>query len=221
MISNYVSLDLIIERLNSIKIPGQTWNISELKEWTWQALSKIGEVNRFIENSVEVDVVDNKAILPKNIHEIHSILEASSGFNMDKLNGYEEFRDLTYKINAGVIFTDFDKGSILINGYYFPIDENDKPLIPDNEYFISAVYSFLQMKLGERLMWQNKISPSQFQYLQREWYFYCPAAKNESKMPREDELHSFKRRQLKPFRNMYRNTKIGASLITINNKPRE
>lgn len=220
MISNYVSLDMVIERLNTSKIPGQDWNISELKEWTWQALSKIGEVTRFIEKSVEVEISDNKGYLPQTLHELRNVLDATSGFNLDKIGGGEPFRDLTYKINAGVIFTDFPEGSIIINGYYFPVDDDGKPLIPDTESFITAVYSYIRMKLGERLMWQNKISQGQYQMLEREWWYNCPNAKNESKMPTEDSLHTFKKGFLKPFRNMYRNTNRGGSMITINNKPR-
>lgn len=217
---NYISLDLIIEKLNSMPIPGQEWNISELKEWSWEALSLIGEVKEFVELSVEIEITDNKGVLPKNIHTLHSVLEGSSGYNMDKIEGYDTFKTLTYKTNAGTIFTDFEEGSVILQGYYFPVDEDDKPLIPDNIYFIQAVYSYLRMKLGERLYWQNKIVGQQFEMLKREWYYYCPAAKGDSKMMSEDERHTFKKNNLKPFRNMYRNNRRTVNIHTINKSSR-
>lgn len=220
MISNYVSLDLIIERLNTIQIPGQQWNISELKEWTWQALSKIGENTRFIETSTEVEIDNGKGILPSTLHDIHSVVEGENRLAMDLLDGYDEFHKMSYKINAGVIFTDFEKGTVIINGYYFPVDEDDKPLIPDDESFINAVYSFLRLKIGERLYWQNKISHGQYQLLEREWFYNCPQAKNTSKMLSEDGRHNFKKNNLKPFRSMYRSSRDNKTSITINTKKR-
>lgn len=217
---NYVSLDLVIERLNSIKIPGTEWNISEVKEWTWEALTLIGATKEFIETSIEVEIVDGKGEVPNNIHTIDSILEGSSGFNMDLIPGNEDFRELTYKLNAGYIFTDFDKGSVIFRCYIFPFDDEGKPLIPDNEYFIKAVYSYIRMKIGERAMWQNKIVFGQYQLLEREWNYYCPAAKNASKMLNEDGRHSFKKKMLKSFPSMYRNYGRNSNEVVVNTKPR-
>lgn len=217
---NYVSLDLVLERLNTIKIPGTEWNISDVKEWAWEALTLIGASKEFIETSIEVEIVDGKGKVPNNIHTIDSVLEGTSGFNMDLIPGYEDFRELTYKLNAGYIFTDFDKGSVIFRCYIFPFDEDNKPLIPDNEYFIKAVYSYIRMKIGERAMWQTKIVFGQYQLLEREWNFYCPAAKNASKMLNEDGRHSFKKKMLKSFPSMYRNNGLGNNEVTVNTKPR-
>lgn len=201
---NYTSLDLVIERLNTSKIPGVEWNISELKEWTWEALSKIGVIQEFIELPLEVEIIDGKGEIPSNIHTIHSVLEGDSSYNMSQIKHFEDFTTLTYKLNNGYIFTDFDKGTVVFNAYVFPLDEEGKPLIPDNEYYISAIYSFLRMKLGERLYWQNKIVGQQYQMLQREWEFYCPAAKNSSKMLTEDKAEDFEKKMLKTVPSYYR-----------------
>ena len=217
---NYISLDLILEKLNSIKIPGTTWNISEVKEWAWEALSLIGATKEFIETSIEVEIIDGKGEIPNNIHSIDTVLEGVSGYNMDKIPGNENFRELTYKLNNGYIFTDFDKGSVIFRCYIFPFDEDGKPLIPDNEYFISAVYAFIRYRIGERAFWQNKIVGQQFQWLEREWLFYCPAAKNASKMLDEDGRHSFKKKMLKSFPSMYRNYGRNSNEVVINTKPR-
>ena len=217
---NYISLDLIIERLNTIKLPDQELNISELKEWTWEALSKIGTLENFIDASIEVEILDGKGEIPKNIYSIHSILEGESGYNMDMVNKSEPFKDLSYKLNAGFIFTSFEEGSVIFQCSIFPVDEDNKPLIPDNEYFISAVYSYIRMKLGERAFWRNKIVGQQFQWLEKEWLFYCPAAKNQTKMMNEDRLHNFKSKFLKPLPNLYRNNNVKKFSVNVETKQR-
>lgn len=210
---NYISLDLIIERLNTNKLPGQEWNISELKEWTWEALSKMNVVQEFIEESLEIEIIDGKGEIPSNIHSLHSVLEGVSGYNMSEIDSFDEFGVLTYKINAGYIFTSFDKGTVILNCFIFPVDEDNRPLVPNNEYYISAVYSFIRMKLGERLMWQNKILFNQYQFLEREWFFYCPAATNSTKMPKVDQMESIQKVILKPLPNLYRNKGRNKSFI--------
>ena len=218
---NYITIDLIIERLNQIKLPGQSFNISEIKEWTYQALTKIGAVKEFINTTLEVEIIDNKGLLPHNIHTMESVLEGSSGYNMESIASSTPFRELTYKVNAGYIYTNFDTGSVLLQCSIFPVDDDGRPLIPDNEYFISAVYSYIRMKLGERAMWQNKIAPGQFTWLEREWNFYCPAAKNDSKMLREDGMYNLMRTRLKSMPNFYRNpvARTTSSVVINASKP--
>ena len=119
---DYVFLDNIIEKINRTKFPinnAQLYNIEEMKEWAWEALTLIGASKEFIETSIEVEIVDGKGKVPNNIHTIDSILEGTSGFNMDLIPGNEDFRELTYKLNAGYIFTDFDKGSVIFRCYIF------------------------------------------------------------------------------------------------------
>ena len=217
---NYVSLDLIIERLNTIKLPDQEINLSEIKEWTWEALSKIGTLENFIDASIQVEIIDGKGEIPKNIHSIHSILEGESGYNMEQINKSDSFKTLTYKLNAGFIFTSFEEGSVIFQCSIFPLDADNKPLIPDNEYFISAIYAYIRMKLGERAFWRNKIVGQQFQWLEKEWLFYCPAAKNQTKMMGEDRLHNLKNQFLKPLPNLYRNNKSRFFQVNVETNPR-
>lgn len=205
MTFNYVSLDLVIDQLNSIKLPGQEWNISELKDWTWEALSLIGAVQEFVDTSIEVEILDGKGEIPTNIHSLHSVLEGDSAYNMVELPAFAEFTTLSYKTNAGYIFTDFDKGTVIFNCSVFPVDEEGKPMIPDNVMYIKAVYSFIRMKLGERLMWQKKILLNEFKYLQSEWLFYCPGASNSTKMLSEDGMSNLKTKLLKTFPSYNRN----------------
>ena len=211
MISNYTTLDLILERLNTTKIPGQDISKAEIKEWTWEALSKIGAISEFINTTIEIEIIDGKGQLPSTIHTLYQVQEGSSGFDMDEVDANQDYRELSYKLNAGFIFTSFETGSVLLQVAIFPVDDNNDPLIPDDVYFISAVVAFNRFKLGEISFLQGKLDGNRFNYLERQWMFYCPAAKNASKMPSLSKLNSIKKQILHPIPNLHKRLSRGYS----------
>jgi hypothetical protein len=199
MIFNYVSLDSIIERITKRPLPGQSFNIEEVKEWAYEALLKIGVNENLAALTKNIEIKSGRGELPSNIEELQNVLEGESKFPMENIPLNMNFYTLTYKLNAGWIFTSFDEGYITINYYGLVVDDNNKPLIPDNIYFISAIEAFLRYRLGEKLYWKRAIVKGELDMLEREWLYYCPAAKSAAKIPREDDLHSFKRTHLQFF----------------------
>ena len=184
MINNYISLDSIIEKINRFKIPGGYWNIDELKEWTYDALSAINTIEDKVELGAEIDIIDNKGLLPSNMTIIKGIYESESMYPMTEIHIGEDFyQPLQYKIFNGYIYTytDFVTGFVTINYLGHP-EKDNAPLIPDNRYYIKAIESFIKYKIGERSFWQSKIVTGQLHMLEQEWLFYLPAARNINKM---------------------------------------
>jgi hypothetical protein len=182
LITNYTTIQAIIERLNRFTIPGGYWNIEEIKEWTYDALSAIGTIEDKVEISATVEIIDNKGVLPDNLMNVRTVLDGDSGFDMEYLNiGATFTNELQYKIYNSHIYVNFAEGFVTIN-YLGSPEKDGLPIIPDNRYFVSAVESYIKYKIGERSFWQNKILFNQLQLLEQEWLFYLPAAKNSVKM---------------------------------------
>lgn len=192
--ANFVGLPIVIERLNRIKLPGQEYNTEDLKEWATEALEKIGCIEAYTENSFgletyrELPVIDYVATLPTNFKQLIALYETITRFPLIELSPDEPFKDLSFKIYNGNIRTDFETGSITIEYYSFPFDENGWPLIPDNNYYLSAIEAYLRLQIGTRLYWQGKILERQKDMLEREWLFYCGGSKMQAKMISKERM---------------------------------
>jgi len=213
---NFVSLSYIIEELNRKPLPGMEYNIEEIKEWAWQALSLIGIKTQNIEATKIITITDQKGPLPSDIQEFGNILEYTSQYPMEEIPLGESFQPYTYKLNNGFIYTDFDSGTIQLNYFIFPISEEGDVLIPDNIYYIKAVLSYVRLQLGERLFWQNKILNNQFNMLERDWHFYAPAAKNSTRSMSSDRLLNFRRKHLTMLPNFNNKVARGSYDVLVN-----
>ena len=157
MAGDYVSLRHIIERLNRVKLPEQEFNISDIKEWCYQALRRIGIKQQSIATDEVIEIIDSVGKLPSNYETVIDVYEYESGYCLMPLNPNDYFKTMSYKIQSGYIYTDFEEGKVYLHYYALAIDSEGLPLIPNTEYNISAVEAFLRFKLGEQLYWQRKI----------------------------------------------------------------
>ena len=177
---NYVNVDFIIEKLHTEKIPGTHWTESEVKEWIYDALSKINAVKSKIYDNVQIEIIDGKGLIPAYIEAIDKVC------NEDELELFQpvankKLQNNTYLIDFGHIYTNFESGFITMYYFKFPIDDNGDPLIPDKSYFIEAILYYLKYKLAERAWFEDLILERQFRYIEQKWLFYLPSAQASSK----------------------------------------
>jgi len=180
MNANFVNIDYILEQLNSERIPGTYWNISEIKEWIYKALTKLNITKSKVYDNVIIEIIDGKGLIPSYVETISSIF-TPEGTELHLPIGGTYLSDSTYIINNGFLYVNFDKGSLIMFYYKFPVDTNGDPLIPDTSYIISAVLAYLKYKLGERAYFSSKILEHQFRYLEQKWLFNLPSAQATSK----------------------------------------
>ena len=194
MIGNYIKIDRIIEKINRFKIPGGYWNIEELKEWTYDALSAINDQTARVRASKVIEIVDNKAKVPADIESISTITN-SLGTVMQEVLPYRDLDKETYLISNGYIYTNFDSGkeTLTVNYFTVPLDEEGNPLIPDNRLYISAIEAFLQYMISKRAFMQGKILSQQLQMAEQEWLFHLPAAINSQKLEIMKDPNRFSR----------------------------
>ena len=184
MTTNYVGIERIIEEVNRVKIPNTYWNIDEIKEWTYRALSFIDTKLANIKASTIIEIIDNKGLIPPNLEIVDKVIleEASGDKELHKILPTEELNNNNYDVNTGYIYVNFAEGKVTLNYFTTPVDDQGRPLIPDDVYYIKAVVSFIRYRLGERAYWQNKILERQLNMLETDWYFYLPAARANNKM---------------------------------------
>jgi hypothetical protein len=194
MISNYVTIDRVIEKVNRFKIPGGYWNLEEIKEWTYDVLEKINDQTARVKAIVQIEIVDDKGKIPAYVETIISVYDDYTGDKLENILPYKTLNNNTYILNGGFIYTDLKegtgKGRLTINYLTVPTDEDGNPFIPDNNYYISAVEKYILFKIGERAYWSGKILERQLLMLEQEWLFYLPAAQASQKM---DLIHDPKR----------------------------
>ena len=194
MNSNYVGIDHIIEEVNRISIPNSYWNIDEIKEWTYKALSFIDTKQAQIQSSTIVEIIDNKGLIPADVTKIDKvILEGNIEKELHYILPIEKINANNYEINAGYIYIYPEKAKLTIQYYTIPIDSEGAPLIPDDKYYIQAIIAYIRFNLGTRAYWQNKILERQLTMLEQEWLFYLPAAQNSTKLNTLRDSKRFRR----------------------------
>ncbi len=195
--NDYTSFREALERYNRMPIPNEDYNIEEIKEWTWEAMEKLDVADQYVTLKDTFNLEGYRAKLPENSVNIQRVTDTSTGMEYELLNGEEPYRLFTYKTINGYIYTDQQDGQIDILYDSFPINDDGDPLIPDNEYFISAIEWFYRYKLAMRAYFMNKIVPQQFQLAEQRWHFYAAGATNKTKMMQGSRLNKFYRRNYK------------------------
>ncbi len=197
VIEDYTSYKEALERYNRMPIPNVSYNIEEIKEWTWEAMEKLNAANQYVVLKDTFNIEGHRVKIPQGCVNIQRITDTGSGQEYEPLNNEEEYRLFTYKIFDGFIYTDQEDGQIDILYESFPIDDSGNPLIPDNEYYISAIEWFYRYKLATRGYFLGVLVGQQFQLAEREWHFYAAGAVNKTKMMQESRMKKFYRRTFK------------------------
>lgn len=180
MNNGYVNIHHIIEKLHSTSLARYEWNESDIKEWVFEAIRKINNKNDKLYSVKVLEVTDYTALIPV---EVETILEVYDYEESKLMNGIitGTVTDNSYFINNGTINVSFETGFLQMTYLETMMDETG-PLIPNENYYISAVTSYVQYKVGERAFFSDKMGGNQFNYLEREWLFYLPAVRGNNRL---------------------------------------
>lgn len=116
----------------------------------------------------------------------------------------------SYKIQNGIIYTNFEKGNLMIAYRGYPVDDEGWLMIPDDEKYKLALKFHLIYKIDYR-NWRTWPEKPAFKALlndsEQQRDFYVGAARNKAHIPTIDKMETIKNRQLRsiPKINEHRN----------------
>lgn len=117
--------------------------------------------------------------------------------NLGEQKDLDFYKRYTYDINDNYITTNTKDGTICMAYIAIPLDDNNFPLIPDEDSYKEAVTKYCIMKM-DYISWRTgRISNDIFKHSEREWFWYCAQAKGRASMPSLDKLELIKRRWVK------------------------
>ena len=112
------------------------------------------------------------------------------------------WKELSYTINGGKIFTSFKEGSVEMAYWAVPTDEQGLPLIPANKRFVEAVKNYLAHRISFKLDIQGRMPAGKADKLEQEWLFFCASAASAARMPSLDQMESLKNQWLRTIPNI-------------------
>ena len=101
--------------------------------------------------------------------------------------------ELRFKTQERVIFTSFPEGQVEIAYRAIPIDENGFPLLLDNEVYLSALESYITLKVLQQKFRKNEISVQAYQDAKQEYMWEVGQLNSELVMPSQSEMESITR----------------------------
>jgi len=166
-------------------------------EYAIEALKLMGAPVLYETTIKEIDIIEYKGKLPNNMLYIEGVrdLESNSAYReathtFHKSDNYNELTELTYTVTKGIIFTSKDKGCLEVAYKRLLTDENDYPLIVDNEKAKLALEYYILHRFLEPLWMMGKITDKAFSYVEQKRHFYMASASTNLQMPSVDKMAS-------------------------------
>jgi len=130
-----------------------------------------------------IKVTDGRCKLPKHLQTIDMVVDNATGQTMDEVYGGEEVGLFLFKRNNDVLIFEEEQGDIILHYTAFPFDDEDQPLIPNHQYYLSAIEAYIRFMLGTKGYYQGKILINELMRLEQDWNFRILSTKGEMKMP--------------------------------------
>lgn len=197
MVRTFVSLKTVIEKVYRDNGINEELPFDSCVEWCAEALFFIGAFSQFEVKTEKLTVANNKASIPCNFINLIEIshnnlpmyykgkgLTANYFCEDCKVNLYYNGCEGYFFYFQGTnIITSFTEGEICITYTAIPIDEENYPMIPDDEYYKKACASYITQNL-DRIEWRKgKISDKVYLASRDDWDWYCSAARGSANLP--------------------------------------
>lgn len=98
--------------------------------------------------------------------------------------------DFTYKVQNSYIFFSKEKDKIEISYRAIPVDEDNLPMIVDNEAFIRALESYIKYERFKILRDTGQMDLRTFAEVEKEYCFEIAQASNQFLIPSPDQMES-------------------------------
>lgn len=220
--TKFISLKFVIEKIYRDLGINDELNFDDIVEWISESLLKIGCYSQFEEKTTMLDIENCKAALPCNLYKLKLVSynnqiiswqgnTLASNYYCKECNLPPCCTAVTFFINDSYIYINFgdgvtNSGKVCIDYIAIPVDEDGYPTIPDDPYYLEACKAYVVTKL-DYIQWRKGLIPDKlFEHSEREWNYYCAAAKGAGNMPDLHEMEQLKNIwvRLLPLQDEYR-----------------
>lgn len=154
--------------------------------------------------SIVLSIKDFRAILPKELKDIKGVyamtsngkagirIKASTENRIQHTGTIEDAKGegIAYKHVPGWIYTEFKEGDIEIIYTAFRVDENNFPLLPENESLILAIENYIKVQYFTILVETGHMSVQVLERAEQQYNWYVGQASNSFDTPTEEEAES-------------------------------
>ena len=106
-------------------------------------------------------------------------------------------RNYTYRLNAGIIETNFEDGFVELVYNGFVTDCNGFPMIPDDVKFEKAVEWYLIERIDYKKWRKGELNERVYSHSQQQSSWYIAAARSKGNLPSIDKMESWKNAMLR------------------------
>lgn len=219
MTPGYVNIDFIMDRFKQDNPFFEDKYIVEstMIEWIGSALLKLPNsvlINKITDCNSDADkciVIENyRALLPCDL--IHLKQVKLRGTNIVLKYSEDDFifhktpettSIIEYKIQGDYIYTNIDNLVLELSYLGLPLDNNEKPLIPNNEYVIDYIVKLLSMNIAKKLWMMNLFDGDKYRFINNEYIFAKRQAESDLKLPSPEQMINITHNQNRITRNVY------------------
>ena len=179
-------------------------------EFAIEAIRLIGAPLQYIDRvTPPIQVIEHKAVLPSNYLFIRQVrfMTNSDNYESDTLaltyatdtfhpnfkcveEGCEDFREMTYTIQGGIITTSFSDGYVQASYKALATDEDGFPMVPDDQDTLLAIEYYILFRFIEPLWIVGKITDKAFEYIVQQKSWYLGAANTSLQIASIDHLEA-------------------------------
>lgn len=181
IVTDYLSSTYFKEKISKTPMFGIEWNPEDIDEWIFEVLRKIGISDQHVIKDITVKTDQGRVKLPSSLVKLIKIYDPTYIQDLEEVFSSQEVGLFQYKINGNHIIVREEQEELGITYYSELIDEEGLPLIPNNDYYIEAVLSYIRFMLGTKAYYTKKISINELQLLEQNWLIKLPAVQGENK----------------------------------------
>jgi len=189
MNGKYKSLGELMWRVMKHPLVQDGLTYEDAAEYSIEYLRILGAPMTYIDKVEVLELKDYKVEIPCDLIELRGIRYgdchgqynialryASDTFHLSEKDNCNNYREYTYIVNKGVIFTSKEHGYIEVAYKAIMTDEEGYPMIPDNEKVNRGLEYYILYRFLEPFYLMGKITDKAFEYITQQYDWYVGAA---------------------------------------------
>ena len=212
----YTSIQRILDDLHDDSLMHDL-TLEQAVRHTLRFIGKNGLPKMFLDKEAVVDIHEFRGLLPCDVVSIKQVKDLHSGICLRSMTdsfttgmtpppgthvhpiGHPmhpvtgALMEHSFKTNNRVIFTSFPDGKVTVAYKAIPVDDDGFPLLIDNEVYLSALESYITMKVLQQKFRKGDINAQVYQDAKQEYAWDAAQLNSELMIPSVSEMESIAR----------------------------